>query len=137
MRRCSISMMSATSARDCGTSRRGVDTVVEFKDGTKVTLPGNDVEHMRQMSQPIVPAAPGLYEVRFFFWDETPSAAAVLAFPGLREPVLAWRCREIWPEAIVIDTHEPASDDGGSAILYRLALSTSPAVRNLGHDRYC
>jgi len=80
MRRCSISMMSATSARDCGTSRRGVDTVVEFKDGTKVTLPGNDVEHMRQMSQPIVPAAPGLYEVRFFFWDETPSAAAVLAF---------------------------------------------------------
>jgi hypothetical protein len=116
-------------ARDSGTSRSGVDTAVEFKDGTKVTLPGNDVEHMRQMSQPIVPAAPGLYVVRFFFWEETPSGPPSWPFPACASrfsPGAAARFGRR-PSSSTHTRLHPTTERVQS--FTRLALSTSPAVR--------
>jgi len=95
------------------------ETVLEFKDGTKATLPGNRIDRLHKLSLPVIPAAPGCFLVSFVFDDETPSEGAVISGVD-RAPIVAWRLEDGWPgaEPIVIDPVETSPDEGESATLF-------------------
>jgi hypothetical protein len=89
-----------------------------YADGTDDHFKGYWRADYRQLLAPVVAAAPGFFELQFWYQlDEEPSAAAVLNFPNLREPIVAWRIGQYGPEPVTIE-EAPAYDQGMSAILY-------------------
>ena len=106
-------------------------TIVVFEGGHTETIDIGfaNPRAFAELAEQVVPAAPGFYLLNFRFFEDQPSADAVLD-PCNRSPIIAWRISAYGPEPIALERYLPSEAEGVIAVLCPDGHVTAPEEQN-------